>query len=102
MVKLLVGEDGSVLERSAVDATNEQFSRAALKAARDWRFEPLLIDGRPARGEIYLPTSFAVRGQPMPKVDLSELIGLALEADRPALATALGGQLLSEDIQGLL
>jgi TonB family protein len=102
VVKLLVGEDGRVLERSTVDATNEQFSKAALKAARDWRFEPLLINGRPARGEIYLPISFALSGQPMPKIDLSNLIGVTLEANRPALAASVGGQLLSEDIQGLL
>ncbi len=102
VVKLLVGEDGRVLERSAVDATNEQFSNAALKAARDWRFDPLLIDGLPARGEIYVPIGFAPTGQRPPRIDLSDLIGITLEADQPALATSLGGQLLSEDIQGLL
>jgi TonB family protein len=102
VLKLLVGEDGRVLQSSAVDASNEQFSKAALKAARYWRYQPLLIAGKPARGEIYVPTSFAIRGQPMPRIDLSDLIGLTLQADRPALAASAGGQLLSKDIEGVL
>lgn len=104
VLKLLVAEDGRVLEASAVDATNERFEKAALKAAVNWIYEPLLVEGTPARGEIYIPVRFSAgtsrRSLPLP--DLSEYIGVTLNAEAGAMVAEQGGQLLTENVAATL
>ncbi len=102
VLKLVVGEDGHVLEASTVYATNKRFERAALKAAGAWRFDPLLVDGAPARGEIYMPVSFSTVMRRMPLPDLFEHIGVNLNAEAGAMVAEQGGQLITPDVAATL
>lgn len=53
-VEFTIAADGSVREALARDASSQVFVGASLDAIRDWRFEPVLLDGRPvpARGVV--------------------------------------------------
>jgi len=102
VLRLLVGPDGNVIEAIAIDSTSKLFERAALKAASTYFFEPLLVDGVPARAEIYMPVSFFIAGQQLPLPDLSEVIGVNLDANGGALVAEQGGQLISDDVAASL
>jgi len=53
-VELLVSEDGEVLDVRATKTLPFGMDAAAVAAARQWRFKPAIVDGRPVRtrGEI--------------------------------------------------
>lgn len=101
VMKLLIDLDGSVASATAIHATNPSFSRAAIRAASSYRFEPLLVDGQPARAEIYMPARFYTGGRPLPLPELPELQGSELQGEFGALAAEMGGQLASEVSEAL-
>ncbi|MCB1607526.1 MAG: energy transducer TonB [Xanthomonadales bacterium] len=101
VLKLVVDTDGSVADAIPVYATNAKFSRAAIRAAMHYRFEPLLVDGVPARAEIYIPARFYINGRIPELPEIPELRGSELETGSGALTAELGGQLLTE-VQGAL
>jgi protein TonB len=68
------GESGEVLLRIEVDANGMPYAmdimrssgsleldRAALVAARDWRFRPALRDGQPVSASVNVPITFDSR-----------------------------------------
>ena len=42
------------------------FDQASIDAARKWKFQPAVKDGRPVAGRISVPVQFESRGKPDP------------------------------------
>lgn len=74
---LRAGNEGSVVVAIAVDSTgvptdvrvversgtrDRSLDRAAVNAARQWRFEPAIRDGKPAAATVQLPVDFRQQG----------------------------------------
>lgn len=57
-LRVQVSPDGSVLQATAMEATDPAFEQAAIRVSRTWKFEPLLIDGKPAAYEVIQPVWF--------------------------------------------
>ena len=49
VLRLILDEDGSVGEVEVIQHLEMGLSESAVKAARSWRYEPTLVDGRPVR-----------------------------------------------------
>ena len=65
-----VDTDGSVRDVQVEKATPPGvFDAATLEAARQWRFAPLLQDGKPVQGQVRVPVTFELgpvhRGDPI-------------------------------------
>lgn len=65
VVAITVGSDGvptdvRVIERSG--SRNRDLDRAAVDAARQWRFEPAIRDGKPTMATVQLPVDFRQQG----------------------------------------
>ena len=58
LLHAIIGEDGSVVKLEAVRGPQELF-RAAMDAARWWRYEPYLLNGKPVGVETTLEVPFA-------------------------------------------
>lgn len=60
-----VAEDGSV-SGAQVDhsAGNESLDAAALEAVKQWKFKPMMKDGKPAASQVRVPIKFAPEGDP--------------------------------------
>ncbi|MCI0338533.1 MAG: energy transducer TonB [Acidobacteria bacterium] len=56
-VRVLISEDGQVIEAEAVSGP-EQLQDAALKAANQWRFKPTLLSNYPVKVEVVLSFNF--------------------------------------------
>ncbi len=65
VVRVLVGEEGAVLEAEVLSSPDPlgSLDRAALEAARRWRFEPARSDGATLRYWYEIPFEFAGRNQ---------------------------------------
>ena len=64
VVELIIDEKGKVAEARVLHGP-EPFAAAALKAAREWEFEPSVVDGKPIRVRYTLPITFALPLPPM-------------------------------------
>ena len=64
VVELILDESGKVAEARALHGP-EPFASAALKAAREWEFQPSLVDGKPVRLRYTLPITFSLPLPPM-------------------------------------
>lgn len=49
VMRLTVGEDGAVVDVDVVEHLEMGLSEEAARAARSWRYEPTLVDGRPVQ-----------------------------------------------------
>jgi protein TonB len=49
VLKILVSEEGVPLQITVEKAARADLTKAAIAAAKQWRFEPALKDGRPVR-----------------------------------------------------
>ena len=58
VTSMVVSTDGKPLNLRVTSAPNHDFDRAALEAARQWRFKPATCDGEPMETEIALEVSF--------------------------------------------
>ncbi len=65
-VKLSYDAEGRVTEARIFDAekADPDFAKAALAAARKWRFDPQRIEGRGVAGQASVPVFFALEGGP--------------------------------------
>jgi TonB family protein len=59
LLAVVVGADGSVLEAS-VESGHPLLNDAALDAVRQWKFEPMLVDGAPAESEARIRVTFTL------------------------------------------
>lgn len=63
VVLVKVGANGRVTDVELVSSSqHRRLDRAAMSAARRWRFEPALRDGQPVPGEIRVPFAFTPEG----------------------------------------
>jgi len=60
MVRVVVGTDGSVAEAGVVRSDDDALSQAALAAARQFRFEPGRLEGKPVRCAVLIPVKFSL------------------------------------------
>ncbi len=58
---LIVLEDGSVDDVRVMRMSSPAFAEAAVEAAKQWKFEPGMKDGRPVKTRVRLPMSFSLR-----------------------------------------
>lgn len=65
-VKIVVSESGDIEDVSVVAATQPEFGEAAVKAAREWMFEPARRHGRAVSQTVLVPVSFVIEN-PMGK-----------------------------------
>lgn len=61
-VKLLIDENGDVLERAVSKSTRQEFEPAALAAVEKWKFRPARKAGVAVRARITLPIKFNFEG----------------------------------------
>jgi len=88
LVKCDVGRDGKVLETTIVEGESP-LAEATLKAAKQWRYEPLLVAGKPTEFAVTASVRFDGGG----KITVSGLIDSLKsphEAVRTSAATWLG------------
>lgn len=63
VVLVRVGANGRVTDVELVSSSQHpRLDRAAMSAARRWRFEPAMRDGQPVPGELRIPFSFVPEG----------------------------------------
>ena len=63
LVLVRVGANGRVTDVELVGSSRHpRLDRAAITAARRWRFEPAMRDGQPVPGELRIPFSFVPEG----------------------------------------
>lgn len=61
VLKVLVAVDGSVKDAVVEQSVPEGvFDAATLEAARQWRFEPSQVDGKPVEGWVRVPVDYAM------------------------------------------
>jgi TonB family protein len=60
-VEAIIGKDGSIEDASIVTATNGLFEAEALRAVRQWRYRPGMLDGRPVRVRLLVTVTFRLR-----------------------------------------
>jgi TonB family protein len=58
LLRIQVNEEGRPVASTVVTPTERIFERDAIKTVRDWRFDPLLIAGKPAAYEVIQPFWF--------------------------------------------
>lgn len=61
-IKLVVDENGDVLEPTVTKSTRAEFEGAALAAVGKWKFKPARKAGTPVRALITLPIKFTCEG----------------------------------------
>ncbi len=61
-VRLVVDENGDVVEHSVLKSTRAEFEGAALAAVGKWKFKPARKSGAPVRALITLPIKFNFEG----------------------------------------
>jgi len=49
LLAVVVGEDGTVADASIVKSIHPAYDRLLMNAAKDWRFSPASIEGRPVK-----------------------------------------------------
>ena len=57
-VEFVVGTDGRVLQAEAVKWSHREFVEPAVRAVREWRFEPGTQGGRKVRFRMAVPIEF--------------------------------------------
>jgi protein TonB len=57
-VSAVIDESGNVVTCEVVKATNDAFKEPALAAAKDWKFKPAMIAGKPVKVRVTLPLRF--------------------------------------------
>lgn len=60
MLKLVIDENGDVLEKSVTKSTRAEFEGPALAAIGKWKFKPARKAGEAVRATITLPIKFTV------------------------------------------
>ncbi len=60
MLKLVIDENGDVLEKSVAKSTRAEFEAPALAAIGKWKFKPARKAGEAVRATITLPIKFTV------------------------------------------
>ena len=60
-VLFVCGADGRVKRVSIKSSTHREFEDSAIRAIRDWRFEPGMKDGKPVNVRMLIPFNFNVR-----------------------------------------
>lgn len=58
MLKLVIDENGDVLEKVVAKSTRTEFEAPALAAVGKWKFKPARKAGEPVRATITLPIKF--------------------------------------------
>jgi len=60
-VELDVDEEGNATNATVLTSSgNADLDRAALEAARQWKFNPATTNGKPVGGRIVVPVTFAL------------------------------------------
>ncbi len=59
-LRFVVKEDGTPADIWVESATNDDFAKAALAAARTWKFTPAQLKGKPVRRPVRLPVDFRI------------------------------------------
>jgi len=60
-INAIIGRDGTIEEASVLTGTNALFEAEALRAVRQWRYEPGRLNGRPVRVRLLVSVSFRLR-----------------------------------------
>jgi protein TonB len=62
ILETLVDRNGSVEDVKVLRSAGSVLDREALVAVRQWRYEPLILNGRPLRFVVTVILSFSVEG----------------------------------------
>ncbi len=62
ILETLVDRDGTVEDVKVLRSAGSVLDREALAAVRQWRYAPLILNGRPLRFVVTVTLSFAVQG----------------------------------------
>lgn len=60
VIRVTIGEDGTVTECSISSATDPRFGEAAMAAARKWTFKPIIEGGRAVSKKVNIPFNFTL------------------------------------------
>ena len=60
-ILFVCGADGKVKRVSVKSSTHREFEDSAIRAIRDWRFEPGMKDGKPGNVRMLIPFNFNVK-----------------------------------------
>lgn len=63
VVEFLVMPDGAVGEAAVIRATDVRFGDAAIACVKQWKFEPGLVDGKPATCRLQVPMQFTLQNE---------------------------------------
>lgn len=66
VIEGLLDTQGRLVALSVVESTHQAFAQAALKALRQWRFEPVRVDGEPRMKVVRIPLQFTLGAEPKP------------------------------------
>ena len=62
MVKLTIGEDGTVEDVTVLDSSDPIFEEPALEAAALCQFKPAKLEGKPTKSRVAIPYQFRLEG----------------------------------------
>ena len=57
-IELILDESGLVLHASVRDASHEELEEPSIKATKNWKFEPAMVDGNPVKSKLRIPFQF--------------------------------------------
>ena len=58
VIDFIIGTDGTVHDAAILDATTEEFGKAAREAVLHWRFQPAMRHGNPVAVHMRVPITF--------------------------------------------
>ena len=60
LLNVIIGEDGSVERLTPIASTHEMFTDEAMKAVKQWKYSPYLLNGKPTKVDSTVTVNFAL------------------------------------------
>jgi protein TonB len=58
LLNVIIGEDGSVERITPIASTHEMFTDEAMRAVKQWRYSPYLLNGKPTKVDTTVTVNF--------------------------------------------
>lgn len=60
-VEIVINENGKIEKATVVKSTNHVFDKPSLKAAKESKFKPAMLDGKPIKTTVTVPFKFELK-----------------------------------------